>query len=154
MLYSSRKIIDGVCSFMNNPAFWDMIQKKYIFAPEEETWLRYDERHIIWGPSWRLLVVPINGYKRQWDDVEVDDNMCITDDSIGSLGRATLDVDVPKSNWKRLVHEDRDGPSRRLRMATRTAMNVKETTLKQTPLCVPLTIWLVCWGGQRWMQSL
>ena len=87
---SSRKIIDGICSFTDNPSFWNMIQKKYITAPQEEMWLRYEERHIIWGPLRRPLVVPMD-------------------------------------------------------------MNVKETTLKKTRICVSLGIALVCWGGQRWM---
>ena len=71
-----------------------------------------------------------NGCERQGDEVGVDANVCTNDDSIGLLWRATLDVDVPKSNWKRLVHKDCDGPSRQLQMVARTAMNVKETTLK------------------------
>ena len=103
------------------PRLLEYYPEKYIFSPEEETWLRYDERYIIYGPSWQRLVVPINGYERQADDVEVDASMCITG--------LSLDVDVPKSNWKRLVHKDRNGPSRRP-LVVPMAMNVKEKTLK------------------------
>ena len=73
--------------------------------------------------------MPIDCYERQGDDVEVDANMCITDNIIGSLGRATLYVDVPKWNWKRIVSKDRDGPSW-WPLVVPMAMNVKEKTLK------------------------